>query len=519
MLERARMFAENIVAFPRPSHDTPTPSEKIALFLSLFRCREDVYPKLWENAKDGRKGYAPACGNEWFRGVCEKPRVKCSECFHQAFPPLDEAAARDHLTGKHTIGTYAIRQDHSCVFLAADFDGAGWREDILAYRDAALGLGIAVALERSRSGDGGHAWIFFRDPVPALAARRLGTLIVTKASSLHPEMSLSSYDRFFPNQDFLPAGGFGNLIALPLQAKPRELGNSVFLDENLEPFPDQWSHLAGLERIGPELLDEILERETPHSIGDDVPCFEERVLDVIPTAVTKGCHTGTTTASRRAQLEIPTDGLPTCLVAALKRLATLANPVFFQKQRLRFGTYNTPRYIFCGEIHAGRIILPRGVVKEAKSLFRKAGGKLAINDQRPAADVRGFTFRGKLSAAQATAVAAMLEYDEGVLLAPPGAGKTVMGCAVIAERKVTTLILVHRKPLMEQWRSRISEFLGLEKGDIGTLRKAMEIPESGIVIGMIQTLVKSEFPAALLAPFTQVIIDECHMSPLLPSRR
>lgn len=513
MLERERLLADPVVPVPTDSGAPLTPSEKIVLFLSLFRCREDVYPKLWENAKDGRKGYAPACRNEWFRGVCEKPRVKCSECFHQAFPPLDEAAARDHLTGKHTIGTYAIRQDHSCVFLAADFDGAGWQEDILAYREAALGFGIAVALEKSRSGNGGHAWIFFSEPVSALAARCLGTLIVTKASSLHPQMSPSSYDRFFPNQDSLPAGGFGNLIALPLQAKPRELGNSVFLDENLEPVPDQWDHLAGLGSITPELLDKILERETPHSIGDDLPCFEDRVLDVIPTAVTKGCHIGTTTAIRRAQLEIPTEGVPACLVAALKRLATLANPVFFQKQRLRFGTYDTPRYIFCGEIHPGRIVLPRGVAKEAKSLFRKAGGKLAIDDQRPAAHARSFSFRGNLSAGQATAVAAMLEHDEGVLLAPPGAGKTVMGCALIAERKVASLILVHRKPLMEQWRSRISEFLGLQKGDVGTLGKDTEIPESGIVIGMIQTLVKSEFPAALLAPFTQIIIDECHHVP------
>jgi superfamily II DNA or RNA helicase len=490
-----------------------TPSEKIELFLSLFRCREDVYPKLWENAKDGRKGYSPACGNEWFRGVCEKPRVKCAECFHQAFPPLDEAAARDHLTGKHTIGTYAIRQDNSCVFLAADFDGEGWREDILAYRDAALGLGIGVALEKSRSGNGGHAWIFFREPVPALAARRLGTLIVAKASSLHPAMALSSYDRFFPNQDILPPGGFGNLIALPLQAQPRELGNSVFLDENLEPVPDQWSYLVGLDRVGVELLDEILEREIPPTIGEDAPCFEDSVLDLIPSAVTKGCYSGTTTALRRAQLEIPTDGLPSCLVAALKRLATLANPVFFQKQRLRFGTYDTPRFIFCGEIHPGRIVLPRGVVKEAKSLFRKAGGKLRIEDKRPPADSRPFAFDGKLGAAQETAVAAMLEHDEGVLIAPPGAGKTVMGCAIIAERKVATLILVHRKPLMEQWQSRLCEFLGLGKSDIGILGKTTELPGSGVVIGMIQTLVKSLSPAALLAPFTQVIIDECHHVP------
>ena len=167
-------------------------ASKIELFLSLFRCREDVYPRLWENPKTGMKGYSPVCRNEWFRGVCEKPRVKCSECMHQAFPPLDETAARDHLTGKCVIGTYAIRGDNTCVFLAADFDGKGWNEDVLAYRKAALDLGIDVAIERSRSGNGGHAWIFFSEPVPALMARRLGTLIVAKASTFHPAMSLAT---------------------------------------------------------------------------------------------------------------------------------------------------------------------------------------------------------------------------------------------------------------------------------------------------------------------------------------
>ncbi len=512
--EREKLISLPVTTDPPSESLSLTPSEKVDIFLSLFRCRADVYPKLWENPKDGRKGYSPACRNEWFRGVCEKPRVKCSECMHQAFPPLDEIAVREHLTGKHTIGTYAIRQDNTCVFLAADFDGQGWRQDIIAYRDAALGLGIQVAIEKSRSGNGGHAWIFFTEPVPALLARRLGTLIVARASSDHPQMSLASYDRFFPNQDVLPAGGFGNLIALPLQAKPREMGNSAFLDANLEPLPDQWGHLANLERINIERLEETLEREiAPFSVSDDPISFEDRVLDVIPTAVTKGCISGTTDAFRHAQLEIATDGLPSCLVAALKRLGTLANPVFFQKQKLRFGTYNIPRFIFCGEIHPGHLILPRGVVKYAESLFRKGGGKLKIIDRRPVADSRPFTFRGTLGPAQKKAVGAMLEHDEGVLLAPPGSGKTVMGCAIIAARRVSTLILVHRKPLLEQWRDRIQEFLGLEKNAVGVLGHDSVMPESGIVIGMVQTLAKSTVPAAMLAPFSQIIIDECHHVP------
>lgn len=514
ILERGRLLEAKSLEDKSATSTTLTPAEKVALFLSLFRCRGDVYPKLWENPKSGRKGYSPACRNEWLRGVCEKPRVKCSECPHQAFPPLDETAVREHLTGKHVIGTYAIREDNTCVFLAADFDGTGWKEDIRAYREAARELGIEVAVERSRSGDGGHAWIFFSEPVSALMARRLGTLFVAKASSFHPAMSLASYDRFFPNQDVLPAGGFGNLIALPLQAKPRELGNSVFLDEDFAPHSDPWSFLSGVGRISPESLASLLDQALPpaqdhQATSDFARRYEDRVLDVIPSAVTRGVFTGSATAVRHAQLEIATGGLPACLFAALKRLATLANPVFFEKQRLRFGTYNIPRFIFCGEIHADRLILPRGVTQAAENLLKKAGGNLHVEDKRPVARTCEFSFHGELTPDQQSAVDAMLEQDDGVLLAPPGAGKTVMGCAIIAERKVSTLILVHRKPLMEQWRSRLQHFLGLEKNEIGTLG---EEPKS-VVIGMVQTLAKSPHPEALFAPFTQVIIDECHHVP------
>lgn len=490
-----------------------SPSEKITLFLSLFRCRGDVYPRLWENTKTGKKGYSPVCRNEWSKVVCEKPRVKCSECPNQAFPPLDEAAVRDHLTGKHTIGMYAIRQDNTCVFLAADFDGAGWLEDIRAYREAAREMGVEVAVERSRSGDGGHAWIFFGEPVPSLMARRLGTLIVAKASAIHPAMSLASYDRFFPNQDRLPAGGFGNLIALPLQAKAREAGNSVFLDDDFTPRPDQWDFLAGVPKMGREQLGDLLEHALPADYGDTDLSFEDRALDTIPAALKKGDFTGTTRAVRNAQLEIPTAGLPASLIAALKRLATLANPVFFEKQRLRFGTYNIPRFIFCGEMRSDRIILPRGVTDASEGLFRKAGGTLEITDARPTPPTYDITFHGELTPEQLTAVDAMLTHDDGVLLAPPGAGKTVMGCAIIAARKTPTLILVHRKPLMEQWRARLETFLGLGKTEIATLT-ANGVPEhTTIAIGMIQTFAKSLHPGALFRPFGRVIIDECHHVP------
>ena len=516
--ERERLLADEGLP-PELEPDVTTklsalsPDDKVALFLSLFRCRRDVYPRLWENPKTGRKGYSPVCRNEWVRGVCEKPRVKCSECPNQAFPPLDERAAREHLTGKAVIGTYAIREDDSCVFLAADFDGTGWKEDIAAYCEAAQDLGIEVVVERSRSGNGGHAWIFFSDPVHARLARRLGTWIMAKASALRPMIPLASYDRFFPNQDTLPSGGFGNLIALPLQATAREAGNSVFLDDDFSPHPDQWEFLAALPKIEPARLEALLDKIIPLSEDEASFRFEDRVLDVIPTVIRKGDFTETARAVRRAQLEISTSNLPSSLVASLKRLATLANPVFFEQQRLRFGTWNIPRFLFCGEIYPERLVLPRGTITEVESLIRKAGGKLEIDDRRPESTSTELSFRGTLTPEQQTAVDAIVCHDDGILQAPPGAGKTVMACAVIAARGVSTLVLVHRKPLLEQWRSRVGEFLGLDKKQIGNLTAQGVSGEPNMVLGMIQTLAKSPNPAALLAPFTQVVIDECHHVP------
>ena len=243
------------------SSSTPiTPADKVALFLRLFAARRSVYPKFWENHKTGKKGYAPACDNEWKRGVCEKPRVKCTDCPHQRFPRLDEQAVEAHLRGGHTIGTYAIREDDSCIFLAADFDGDGWRDDAQAFRDAAAQSGVFVAVERSRSGNGAHAWIFFAEPVPAVLARRLGTILVAKASANRPTLSLRAYDRSFPNQDTLPSGGFGNLIALPLAKGPRQSGNTVFLDAKGTPHPDQWGFLAAIRTMSRDELDSALAR-------------------------------------------------------------------------------------------------------------------------------------------------------------------------------------------------------------------------------------------------------------------
>src|SRR5437867_5369531 len=247
-----------------PVHQYSPSEVKIGLFRSLFRGREDVYPRRFESRRTGKSGYAPACGNEWVRGICEKPRIKCTDCPHRRFLPWTDDVIRWHLSGlddtgqAFVAGVYPMLQDEMCFFLAADFDKEGWREDAAAFLETCRTMNLTAALERSRSGRGGHVWLFFEEAVPAALARRLGSHILTETMERHPDVGLGSYDRFFPNQDTLPQGGFGNLIALPLQRMPRDLGNSVFLNDHMDPYADQWAFLSTVPKIPQTRIEEIV---------------------------------------------------------------------------------------------------------------------------------------------------------------------------------------------------------------------------------------------------------------------
>jgi hypothetical protein len=237
-----------------PIDRNSTIEKKIALFRRLFAGRSDVFPIRWENRVTGRRGYAPACANEWRRGICEKPKVKCSACQNQAFLAVDDASIERHLRGigangaPFVMGVYPLLADNTCSFLAADFDEGEWRRDAFAFRESCERHEIPVAIERSRSGNGARAWLFFDEPIPAALARRLGAFLITDTMERVPDIGFGSYDRFFPSQDSMPAGGFGNLIALPLQGLARSCGNSEFIDESCSPYPDQWAFLSA---IGP----------------------------------------------------------------------------------------------------------------------------------------------------------------------------------------------------------------------------------------------------------------------------
>ncbi len=509
---------------PAAARTPCTSAEKIVLFLDLFGTRRSVYPKRWENEKTGKSGYSPACDHEWRPGICYKPKVKCAECLHQRFPPFDERAVEAHLRGTHMLGVYAIGTDDTCRFLAADFDGEGWRDDVLAYREAAERAGVMIAIERSRSGNGAHAWIFFAEPVQAAAARRLGTILVAKASALRPTLSLGTYDRLFPNQDTLPVGGFGNLIALPLAKMPRQQGNTLFVDSRMEAFDDQWSYLAGLPRVSREALEKILTRIVPlaplTSSFQSGPALDHdfalqsdaAVLDLSHPRIRGGMISGEVTVRLDAQIHL-TRSLPAPVLAGLRRLATFPNPVFHEKLRLRFPTFDTPRFLFVGEWHPDRLVLPRGALDQCLSLLEAAGATVAVQDRRQTGARVVWKFQGELRTEQATAVREMLKEDNGVLCAPPGAGKTVMGCALIARARTSALVLVHRTVLLDQWRETAMQFLGLKRKEIGVWRSRSPRLTRRFDIAMLPSLSRAGDMTAVLTGYGLVIVDECHHVP------
>ncbi|WP_366929498.1 DNA primase small subunit domain-containing protein, partial [uncultured Thiodictyon sp.] len=310
---RSRMITERGNALTRED-EWRTPSrfsadDKIALFRRLFRGRTDVYPVRWESPSTGKAGYVPACANEWRAGICDKRRIKCSDCGNRLLIPLSDAVIYDHLAGKYTVGVYPLLTNGTCHFLAVDFDEAEWRQDALFFVQSGHELGVPVALEISRSGKDAHAWVFFAGTVSARDAPRLGTAIISHTCARTRQLTLTSDDRLFPNQDTMPKGGLGNLIALPLQKQPRENGWSVFVDEDFRPHPDQWAFLD----------------------------FEKTQL-------------------------------PQPLANRLIRLAAFQNPELYKAQAMRFAVWDKPRVIGCAESYPNHIALPRGCLDAAQAL-------------------------------------------------------------------------------------------------------------------------------------------------------
>ena len=499
---------------------------KIALFRSLFRGREDVYPRRFESRKTGRSGYQPACGNEWIRGVCDKPSIKCSECPNRRFLPVTDEVVRWHLSGRDdqgrdfVMGVFPMLRDETCHFLAIDLDGEHWREDAAAFLKTCQKLVVPAALERSRSGSGGHIWLFFDEAVPAGLARKLGSHLLTETMERRPDIGLRSYDRLFPNQDTLPKGGFGNLIALPLQRQARDQGNSVFLDDALQPFADQWAFLATVRRMS-RVETEVL-----------VTGAEGRGRIVgVRMAVIEGEDDAPWTAppSRRRK-EPPIDGplpdtlelmvadqiyiakqsLPPGLRNRLIRLAAFQNPEFYRAQAMRLPTYDKPRIIACAEDHAQHLGLPRGCLGEVQALLTNLGVRCVVRDERFGGRPLPVTFHGELRPEQLAAANAMLAHETGVLSATTAYGKTVVAAWLIAQRGVNTLVLVHRQQLLEQWVERLATFLGLPAKAIGRLGGGRKKLTGALDVALVQSLVRKGVVDDRMADYGHLMVDECH---------
>jgi superfamily II DNA or RNA helicase len=531
--------AEHVSAFSDAKITNRSSSdEKIALFRSLFRGREDLYSKRWHNLRTGKSGYSPVCGNEWAAGLCNKKAVSCGNCPNRDLLPVTDNVIYRHLEGRDehardVVGLYPMLQDETTYILAIDFDGEGWHEDITAFCTACSEYGLSPAVERSRSGNGVHAWFFFSEPVSAATARKLGSGLLSRAMEHHAALKMKSYDRLFPNQDTLPKGGFGNLIALPLQGKSRRAGNSVFVDKQFEPWPDQWAFLSCIEKLDAEKLDSLVHAaclggelgELANGAEDDKPWERPQ-----PAKITLTDFPQKVEITLADGIYVNKDGISEVALNRLKRLAAFRNPDFYKAQAMRLPTYNKPRVIDTSLDLSGYIKIPRGCLDALTEILPEYN----VSDERNPGNSIDVSFSGELRDEQVPAADAMLEHETGVLSATTAFGKTVVGAYLIVARKVNTLILVHSSALLAQWKKALEQFLVFKEplqelppkrgrrrknsavGQLGSGKNTL----NGIVdIATMQSLTKGDEVKEIVRNYGLVICDECHHVPAVSFER
>ncbi len=526
-------------------------AEKIALFRSLFRGRQDVYAHGYRR-RDGGIGYTPACANEWKHGVCPKctaPKARCTDCASRSLLPLDDRAILKHIKGasdtfKDVIAAYPIGRDGTTSFLVADFDKYDWCAAVAAYRDAARSFGIDVAVERSRSGEGGHVWIFFAEPIEAKLARNLGCTVITEAMRASQAVSFEAYDRLFPAQDTVPNGGFGNPIALPFQGKAQRAQNSIFVDDDFEPYADQWLHLSQIKKVSKQLAQSLVESSMTDPIGDlagkkRTPQKQAELLQEdkpwahrAPKPLDASDFPSLLEITHADMLYVPATDLSPAAIDAIRRLGAFSNPEFYRAQAMHQSVYNKPRIVYLGETRGDYIALPRGCANKLIPLIKRAGARFTLIDKRYSGRPLDIEFSGMLRDEQLEATKLLLAHDEGILSAPTGFGKTVVGAYLIAQVKLPTLVIVPRTALLEQWADRLKAFLDIreepevlltpsgrpskrKRPKIGIIGGGKNKPSGIVDIATFQSLVEknadgSEGVKELVRNYGLVICDECH---------
>lgn len=522
-------------------------TDKIAsdFFMMFCRGRKDVYDLRYTNPKTGKNGYYTQCFNRWDRGchIQKKDGVRCKDCELRAYKPVTLPLIKAHMNGtdpngNDVVAIYPMLENNLCQLLVFDFDnhakGAeqedyaniddGWKEEINALRHICKNLDVDAAVERSRSGRGAHLWIFFKEMVPARLARRFGFALLEKGAESVNLKSFKYYDRMIPTQDALPEGGLGNVIALPLQGMALKFGNSAFIDENWNAYEDQLNVLAGTRRLTRQGIEDYLSLwystgSTSEDNGTDAPWDKNSEIEA-------GSVKGVVRIVLADRIYIDSTGMSNKTKRQLRRMATFSNKQYFQNQAMDMPNYDESRFIYLGSDEGKYIVLPRGLREEILKKFDNAGISYKIEDKRTKGQELNISFRGELRESQIPAVETMLENETGILHAATAFGKTVVCCDMIARRGISTLILVDRADLMNQWIKRLEEFLDIDeelpeyqtktgrtrkrKSLIGNLQGAHDTLTGIVDVAMIRSLKKKDGFHPKLKEYAQVYFDECH---------